>query len=129
MQIKFSKSVEYVPTFNGNLNLPPEQQIKAKLTVLALGDFMKLAATLQQVSKGKDQIDTASMSVVEMQPLLELAPDFLPRYVELSGLLDADGVPISSANVASYSFFLPLIAELLGQLASISMPNQADVKN
>lgn len=133
MKIAFSRVVDYVPEFNDNAKLPPDEQIKCKLKVLTLGHFLQVAETLGKLpTNEKGEVDleaVAKRGVEEMKPLFLLAPDLFATYVEISGLLDSDGVPITPRDVGNSPVFLTLTSELLAKLAAISMPTSAEVKN
>lgn len=132
MQTAFARKVDYVPTFDGNRDLPEQEQIKVKLTSLSTGDFFDIVTALGNISNEKGEIDlgkAAKDGLLGVAPLLAKGANILPRYTEISGLLDAAGNPVTPAEVAAAPFFLGLTAELLGKLAEISAPKMADLKN
>lgn len=131
MKTNFSRAVEYIPTFNGNQDLPAGEQIKAKLKVLTIGDFLLLGDSLSKVrgSDGAKIITEANMDIGQMRPLLEMAPRLFETYVEIGPILDGEGTPLKPVEIAGSPFFLALVLEILGQLATISSPTGSDVKN
>ena len=128
MKIAFSKQVEFVPTWNGNDKAPAEERIIARLRPLKLGVFLAMADATAGVASG-GAIEINAVSISKLQPLLEFASQVFPTNVELVGLLDEEGTPISSGQIADSAPLLPLVAEIIGKLLEISAPKAQDVKN
>lgn len=132
MQFAFARTVEFVPTFNGNREASEADRIKVKLRSLELGDFFDVVDALSGIADEKGEVNlelVEKKGISTMRPLLELGTRILPKYCEVSGVLDDAGVPVTPLDIARAPFFLGLTAELLGQLASISTPKTDDVKN
>lgn len=129
MKFSFSKDVDYVPTFNGNRDLKPDEQIRVKFKIMELGDFLTLADALSEANNGKKDIDSDAMTVDQIRPLLRDAGHLLPKYVTIFNLVDDDGNAIGPEKVASLATFIPFAAELLVQLTQVSMPKGQDEKN
>lgn len=119
MKIKFSKTVHYVPTWRGNAELTPSEQITAALNVLQFNDLLQIMEEFQK--KGIDGKPDA-------RAISSLAMSLLPRYVTIENLNDDDG-PMTIEQIVQYPSFMDLSTELLGKLSEISMPGDRDEKN
>lgn len=129
MKFKFSKDVDYIPTFNGNRDLPEAEQFRTKLKIMEMGEFLALADALQSANGGKKDVDSDKLTIDQIKPLLEDAGHLLPKYVTIFNLLDDDNNAIGPGDIAATSVFIPLAAELLVQLTQVSMPKGQDEKN
>lgn len=119
MKVKFSKTVEYIPTWRGNAGLAPAEQIKVQLNVLQFNDLLQIMEEFQK--KGADgKPDARAVS--------SLAMNLLPRYATIQNLEDDSG-PMTMEQIVQYPSFMDLSTELLGKLSEISMPGDRDEKN
>ena len=129
MKVKFSKSVVFAPTFNGNLNLPAEDQFSAELSVLTTGDLLNVMDAFQS-SGVQDLTDaTKQVEVASLKDMLKLVDVLLPKYVKINNLTGEDGSAITINDVVVSSVFMPLQIELLMQLSTISTPSDQSTKN
>jgi hypothetical protein len=127
VKVRFSKSVEFVPAYNGNKALAPEDQFKADLRVLSTGDLLNVMDALQS-SGVEGQIDTERANVNNMKEVIALIPTLLPKYATIKNLQGEEG-ELTINDVIDASFFLPLQVELLLQLSVISTPSEDAEKN
>lgn len=129
MQVKFSKSVVFLPTFNGNTDLPADEQFSAELRVLTTGDLLNVMDSFQ--SSGVQDLSDATqrVEVTSLKEMLKLVDVLLPKYVTIKNLITEDGSPINITDVVASSFFMPLQIELLMQLSTISTPSDQSTKN
>lgn len=130
MRIAFSKSVKYVPEWNGNHEAPQDERYTATLQPTDLATLIDMMDTFQAMgvdTSGKVETDKIDASTVKA--ILNQFGATLPKFVELTGLVDADDKPITVEDVVRYGPFMPLAMELLGKLAEISSPQQDDEKN
>lgn len=127
MKVRFSKSVEFIPAYNGNKDAAPADQFKADLRVLSTGDLLNVMDALSE-SGVTGQVDTEKVSVEKMRPVVQLIPQLLPSYVTIRNLYGEDG-ELTIQDVIGASFFLPLQVELLLELSVISTPTEDAVKN
>ena len=133
MKVNFSKQQEYIPTWRENRNLPEEEQIKVVLKPLQMGDLVVLIDGLQKAGAGN--VDPESLTsdgsnkLQNIKQLVEDAGELVPKYCEVYNLLGEDDTPIQTKEIVQFPFYLELVAELLTELASISMPNEREVKN
>lgn len=119
MKIKFSKTVEYIPTWRSNTELAPSEQIRTQLNVLQFNDLLQIMEEFQK--KGADgKPDARAVST--------LAIGLLPRYVKIENLHDDNGA-MTIDQIVQYPSFMDLSTELLGKLSEISMPGDRDEKN
>lgn len=128
MKVRFSKSVKYVPEYNGNKDAGPEDQLTAELRVLSTGDLLNVMDALQECGV-TGPVDTERANLGNMRPVIELVPKLLPAYVSIANLKDDDGGDLTINDVVGVSFFLPLQVELLMQLSVISTPTEDAEKN
>lgn len=135
MKVQFTKLVQFVPSWNGNTELPPEEQVVAMLTPLSTDNLIRLMDVLQKTSGGK--IDPESLvkdgaktrDISDIKSMVTSAADMIPTNVELKGLIDADGEAVTADMITNFPFFLELAAEIVAELAAISMPNEVEEKN
>lgn len=119
MKIKFSKTVNYIPTWRGNAELAPADQIRVELNVLQFNDLLQIMEEFQK--KGADgKPDARAVSA--------LAMNLLPRYATIYNLNDDNGA-MTIEMIVQYPSFMDLSTELLGKLSEISMPGDKDEKN
>jgi hypothetical protein len=123
MKSGFSKSVLFVPKYNGNEALPEADKLKAICKPMSNGDVFLLADTLSgfgvKKTEEKDKLDST-----QVQSLIGSCGEFVPRYVELQGNED-----FTIQDVVTYMHYFDLAVELLFKLVEISQPTKADVKN
>ena len=122
MHIKFSKEVTYLPEFEGDRDLPPEDQITAKLQPMELGELLDLREAF--TNAGFEQGSVEQMTSKQMRAVLSQAGFFIPKYAKLEG-----NANFTLDDIVRYAPFFGLAIELLFQLLSISSPNQDDEKN
>ena len=99
----FTQSVVYETEFDGDKLTCTLRRLKRKT-------FLKLAPYV--VDGGMDQKKI-------MEFLEELGDEFF-EYVEIEGLKDSHGVALTAQDVFEETYFITLMAELLGQLMVIS---------
>lgn len=128
MKIQFSRTVDYRPTFNGNRDLPEGEQIRVVFHVIETTDLMVLLDAFQSVGI-KDVAPDAKPDALQSRKLIDLVPNMLPRYVEISGLQGDDDKELSIQDVSTFSTFLGLQTELLMQLSIVSQPTAQAAKN
>jgi hypothetical protein len=122
LKIEFSRTREYTPEYNGNKELPENEQLKAQIKVMTLNDLLDLGDTFKQADF--EQGDLKDMRIDQMKVLVNGAGKYVPKYVTLQG---NDGFDLS--DVVQYPQFLQLAAELLFSLLTFSQPTGTDVKN
>ncbi|MEE8606709.1 MAG: hypothetical protein V3S55_03815 [Nitrospiraceae bacterium] len=127
MKVQFSLTREFVPTWNDNRDLPAEEQIKATLKTLESMDLLELSDAFERQGV-KGEVDTDTMKPEDIKILLSETGRLLPKYVTITGL-DGDDGPVSLDSIVTYPDFMPLAIELLMELANISQPTEADLKN
>lgn len=122
MKVAFSRQNDYLPAFNNNKELPPEEQLKVTMKVMILLDLLDLTDVLKSV--GFEKGDVKDLTIEQMKALVKEGGKYIPKYCVL---LNADGFNLE--DVVTYSTFLPLASELLFTLLNNSSPSAADVKN
>lgn len=130
MKANFCRSVKYVPAWNKNNELPEAEQMHVMLKPLNMGDLLDLMDAIQ-VIQGIDPQDTNSLKKVNAEAfrkMMDSAGHLLPKYAEVHNLEDESG-PVDTATLMSFPYYLELAAEILTQLASVSMPSEDDEKN
>ena len=132
MKVQFSREVEFTPSWNGNKHLPDDEKIIVTLKPLEMEDLIKLMDTLQEASGG--EIDRESLTAVSGQNiggirlLITACGDLIPRYCEIDGLEDDSG-PVLTKEIVKFPYYMELCAEILSELAEVSMPNEVEEKN
>lgn len=127
MKVQFSLAREYTPEWNGNRELPEDEQVKATLKTLESMDLLELADALER--QGVDgEVDSTKMTAKDIKALLTETGRLLPKYVEVTGIEGDDG-PITMHQIIAYPDFMELAVELLMQLANISQPTEDDLGN
>lgn len=133
MKVHFSRLVDYTPVWNGNRDLPEAEQCKCKLKPMETDDLINLMDQLQSAAGG--EVDRESLTALaesgnisRMKEMLEACGDLIPKYTEIEGLEDVSG-PVSPEDLVKYPYYMELSAEILGELANISMPSEVEEKN
>jgi len=127
MKASFTRSVQYVPTWNGNHQLPKKEQFTATLKPLNMADLLMLMDALQGLGV-QNPDDLKNTNVEKFKGLMEQAGTLIPKYIEVSNLEDESG-PVTAETLVEFPYYLELAAELLTQLASISLPDKDEEKN
>ena len=133
MKVAFSREVKFTPKWNDNETLPENEQVKVLLRPLEMGDLVTLMDSLQTLSGG--EIDPESLTAMgdtknidQVKMLLEACGHLIPKNTTIDNLEDASG-PVTSKDVVKYPYYMELTAELLTELAGISMPTEVEEKN
>lgn len=129
MKTDFSKSHDYTPDWNGNQDLPEDEQIKSVLDVLDMDALMALLDAFTEVGL-EGEVDTDTVDASKIKPVLEQFGDLLPKHVSsLTGLFGKAGEALTIEDVVKYPKFLNLSLEFLMELSRISSPTDDDTKN
>lgn len=113
MRFNFSREIHYIPEWNGNRDLPVQDQIRAKIKPMVVADLIRL----MDVIGTADKVDGA-----KSQDIVNQCGDMLPKYVIVENLTDDNG-PVSLDDLLNYAAYLGLAGELLMHCASVSMPS------
>jgi hypothetical protein len=128
MKLSFSRNVEFTPTFNGNEQLPLEQQIKMRLKPLDLAELAFVGEIIKEIGLDKEDAKQEIASPKMRALANDLSALLKGHVLELKNLEDADGaVPID--RLALDVPYVSLALETIVRLASISAPGEADTKN
>jgi len=122
MKSNFSKEKKYNPDWNGNKELPEDEQLVAYIKPMKSGEVIDLTDVLKSV--GFEKGEAKQLSSAQMKAVVKEAGHYLPTYVRLE---HADDFTIQ--DVVDYTPFLSLAVDLLFTLMNFSSPNQDDVKN
>jgi hypothetical protein len=74
-------------------------------------------------------MDNPEDNTKEIKDLIDSCGDLLPKYCEITNLTDADGEVLTAKDITEYPYFLGLSAEILSQMAAVSMPSEEEVGN
>lgn len=134
MRVQFSHAREFVPEWNKNRTLPPEEQLKYSLAPMELLDLLDLLDATQQAGitvKPDGTADIATLSGERNDLLLKRTVKYLTKYVTPTGssLLDAEGKDIPFGDVPKYIALAGLGSELIGALVAGATPSADDIKN
>lgn len=135
MDIQYSKSVTFRPTFKGNLELPADKQIVIELTPLAQDEFSIFATGVVQSNMHEVAEDDKS-GVKKAVLSLEVASKFRDLYlqygkahvVSITGLR-VNGADVNADTVATETPLLGLVVEIVNKLWEISNLTDEDEKN
>lgn len=127
MRVKFSLITDFTPEWNGNKELPEDEQCKATLKTLENMDLLEFADSLERQGL-EGEVDTSTMTSKDIKSLLRETGRLLPKYVTIEGIEGDDG-PVTLEQIVTYPDFMELAVELLMQLANISQPTEDDIKN
>ena len=133
MKVAFSRAVDYTPEWRGNRDLPEQERCKIILKPLEMADLVLLMDKLQEASGGT--VDQESLTALaeattteQIRGLIDTCGELVPTHCEVINLEDASG-NISAEDIVRFPFYMELTAELLSELANISMPNEEEEKN
>jgi hypothetical protein len=136
MKVKFSKTLLFVPLFNGNQSQPEGDQLKYELTPMELSDFYDVLDKLAGLKGAKKDdgtivVDPNSLSATSQKDFMQVCQGFLTKYVKSVGakLEDADGNEITVEDIAKYSPFITLLSEFTAKLLEISTPTELELGN
>lgn len=134
MKLALSRAKEFVPDWNGNLQLPADQQLKYLLTPVDNGDFYDLQDCigrlgLKATTDGK--VDSTNLDVKAQREFLTGAGTYLTRYVKSTGapLLDQNDKEITIEDIGKYAALIGLANEILMEIIKNGVPQAADSKN
>jgi hypothetical protein len=128
MKVNFTPESEYVPEWNGNRDLPDDEQIKMNLSVLSMGHILNLMDIMEQAGHS-GQTDDQALDVATTKKLVEMAQEILPQYVKDFRGLEVDSGPIALEAISDYPQFMALIVEITFELINRSSPNEDDKGN
>jgi hypothetical protein len=130
MKVAFSREVVYVPEWNGNRDLPPNEQFSCTLTPLEMNDLFVVVDALSEVGAKAGTEDNlgALENIAGIKTLVQNVGHILPKYVKVEGIEDDTG-PITIDEILKYPVYMNLMGELIAQLSNISMPNEEEVGN
>jgi hypothetical protein len=117
MKVKFSREITYFPEWNGNRTLPAEDQIKAIIKPMKVGDLLTVMDAMG--TKPGEEVDRNSMDLTR---LFTETAHILPKYVTVAGLEDEQG-PVTIEDMLNFGHYVPLATELLMECARASMPS------
>jgi hypothetical protein len=120
MKHTFSRNVPYVPEWNGNRSLPPDQQITAVIKPLKVNKLLILMDALGGMRGGTDP---NMLGRAEVTKVLKEVGHLLPEHVAITNLEDGDG-PVPMEDIIEYPIYMSLATELLMQCATVSMPSE-----
>jgi hypothetical protein len=128
MKYSFTPTAEFIPEWNGNRELPDEEQIKMTVSVLSMGDLLNLMDVMEQ-GGNTGEVDSDQLDMGTTKALVEMATELLPKYITDFRGLEVDDGPIDIATMSGFPQFINLIVEITFELISRSTPNEEDTKN
>ena len=128
MKFEFTPASKFIPEWNGNRDLPEEEQITMIISVLEMGDLLDLMDLIESDSS-EDQVDSDNLKPSTVKSIVEKAQQLLPKYITEFQGLDVDSGPISLEDLVQYPQFMSLVVEITFELINISTPNEDDRKN
>src|SRR5258708_2948282 len=122
MKYAFSRTVDYIPDWNGNKKLDEKDQVSVVLKPMELEDmFLLMDAT--------SGMDGANASIQRVKDVVKNAGHLLPKYATLRNLTGETGEEITINDLVTFPAFLNLASEILMKLATMSMPSEATEGN
>ena len=123
MRIDWSKEVEFIPPWNGNENLPETAQLKAKLHLLDVYEWVAVKEAIkEQAGDQPEGIFTPSFEQEKF--LINQVGKYVEKHTKLTG---NDNYTIE--DVVKYPQFTTLAVLILFELIRVSAPKEQDVKN
>lgn len=129
MQYEFSKTTKFVPEWNKNSELEEAERVSMTLSVLSMGDVLRVMDILEGSSAPGGNVDSNQLDMATTGKLVEYATGVLPTYVSEFANLEGPEGPVGVSDICQYPQFIGLIIEILFQLVSISTPSEEDTKN
>ncbi len=118
MRVEFHDSATVTPEWNGNQDLPKEDQFTVTMTPLSTNDLIDLLDVLAAM-----EIDESEMSNVDMNQaakIIKATQDLIPRYCTINELFTPHGASIDASVVVSDARFMTLAVELFASLMAAS---------
>lgn len=114
---KFTKAVRFTTEFDGDT-------VSMSLARLKRADMMKLSS---YISIGPDG---EALGELDQTAIMEVAVDFLPRYVtNFAGLMTEDGETVSLEEMIEEAYFFALASNIIAEIFNISNMGKGDEKN
>ena len=124
MEFDFSETVEYIPTWNYNKHGGKDEQVRATLTLLDMGELISLIAITAKANQDTEEGETGAEGTALM---VKAAQDFLPKHVTLFNFRNKKGEELDIDRVVRFPIFMNFTVELLQALIEASTPNVDDV--
>lgn len=124
MKFKFSRTKDYVPEWNGNRELPEEDQVKAVIRPMEIGDLLAMMDAIGASAANELEAKTQE----DYFKIIKEFADIIPKYVTITGLSDEDG-EVSTSDLTRFAAYMPLATELAMYAVNISMPTVATEGN
>lgn len=141
MRTTFSRARKITPVWNGNKELPENEQIAFEYTALEYGEWNQTSELMRRAIQRNIKLAEAAASdpnSIDMESddgkqLIEVFKNLLPKNVKSVGapLLAAvgDDKPVTMMEIATLQPFVTLAIELLATLMVVSAPSELDAKN
>lgn len=128
MKYNFTPTAPFTPEWNGNRELPEDEQISMTLSILSMGDLLNLMDVMENQGH-KGEVDSDMLPASTTKAIVDLATELLPRYATDFKGLDTDNGPLDLTALCAYPQFIGLVVEITFELISRSTPNEDDTKN
>lgn len=113
----FTKTVSHEIEFDGDT-------VQLELRRLNRKDMTAFSEFIKEGDDGKHTV-----SIQDGMQLMKVAEEILPEYVvNMTGLKDASGNPLSLDDVLAETYFMELLGNIVGRLMEISFPGKEDEK-
>lgn len=124
----FSKSIRYVPEFQGNDKEP--NPFVAIITPLNMHKFFLVTEVYQRAGLSmQDKLRAEEIPVDQMREIVETLSEQVVPHIRLEGATDQDGEALTMQDVITYAPLYPLAQELYNVLLMKSAPSEDDEKN
>jgi len=120
-----STQQEYIPTWKGNDKLPPEKQIKTKLTSLSVELIHDVEPIYEELCDENRKLKKGKANEFYKRVCV---PVFKNQYVELKNLF-INGKEVNAEEAAGINKCVLLVMEVVNQLFTISYLSEEDEKN
>lgn len=128
MKVKFSKEQKFVPEWNGNRQLPENEQMFVTIQALTLGDLILLMDGVSRAGITGAQLKSGEVTSTPMIGALKEINPVIVKYCKISGL-DGDDGPITIEQVCDSVHFIPLYTEIMTAVVTLSQPDETETKN
>jgi hypothetical protein len=125
MKLDFVEVKEITPEWNGNRELPAEEQFTVSLRTLSVDDLLDLLDVM--TSMGVDEgADMKALPIAQAKDLIKGAQKLLPTYATINNLFTAAGEIMTIEAVCVDARMLDLSIEIFSDLMDISQVNEED---
>lgn len=128
MKLNFTNVTIFTPMWNGNKDLPEDEQVKVTIKDMDLTDLIAVADAMGDLV-GSGAMDQEKVPVTQIKSLITAAKEILPKYCTLENLEDSQGNPVQITDILGSSKYINLMLEVFTEIVNTSEVSEEDQGN